>query len=210
MVLDFAENYACVAQDEIQAGHWTHDQATVHPIVSTYLCPTCTTPHIINHSLVFISEDRNHDYHAVNQFYQQAVDFLAIDASVPISKIVRFSDGCAAQYKCKGSFHDIGNSIHPMEHNYYGARHGKGKSDGESAVVKWRATTAVKNGTEVIPDAQALFTYLEKTATIGTTDKNGTCTSYRRNMFWVPVGQIDRNHPCPNCCYEDCCYEDCC
>ena len=196
MVLDFAENYACIAQDEIQAGHWTHDQATVHPIVATFQCPTCAAPHVINHSLVFISDDRNHDYHAVHHFVQQSVDFLR-QGSIPIRKIVRFSDGCAAQYKCRGAFHDIANSDVPTEHHYYGARHGKGKSDGESACVKRRASTAVKNGTDTIPDAEALFKYLKRNATIGNLH-NGSCTSYRRTMLWVPVGQINRDRPSPD------------
>lgn len=47
MVLDFTENYACLSQNEVQAGRWTHDQATIHPFVAKYACParrhTCYT-----------------------------------------------------------------------------------------------------------------------------------------------------------------------
>ena len=35
MVLEFAKNYCCQYQDEIQSAHWHHRQATVHPIVTT-------------------------------------------------------------------------------------------------------------------------------------------------------------------------------
>ena len=43
MVLDFAENYTCKTQDEVQAAHWTQEQVTVHPIISYYNChnPSC-------------------------------------------------------------------------------------------------------------------------------------------------------------------------
>ena len=36
MVLDFAENFSCSYQDEVQAAHWHHQQVTLHPIVVYY------------------------------------------------------------------------------------------------------------------------------------------------------------------------------
>jgi len=39
--LDFAENYACVSQMEIQTAHWYHNQVTIHPIVAYYNCHQC-------------------------------------------------------------------------------------------------------------------------------------------------------------------------
>ncbi|KAK7090796.1 hypothetical protein V1264_010549 [Littorina saxatilis] len=41
MVLDFAENFTCNYQQEVQAAHWHHEQVTVHPIVAYYRCPVC-------------------------------------------------------------------------------------------------------------------------------------------------------------------------
>ena len=38
-VLDFAENYACLKQDEIQSADWVLDQITVNPTVVPYNCP---------------------------------------------------------------------------------------------------------------------------------------------------------------------------
>ena len=32
-VLDFAENFAIINQDEVSSAHWHHEQVTVHPIV---------------------------------------------------------------------------------------------------------------------------------------------------------------------------------
>ena len=39
MILDFAENYACRYQDEIQSVHWGRSSATIHPIDSNASSP---------------------------------------------------------------------------------------------------------------------------------------------------------------------------
>ena len=36
IVLDFAENYSFVVQDEVQGFHWNNTQATLHPFVIYY------------------------------------------------------------------------------------------------------------------------------------------------------------------------------
>ena len=36
VVLDFAENYSYVVQDEIQSFHWNNGQVTLHPFVGYY------------------------------------------------------------------------------------------------------------------------------------------------------------------------------
>ncbi|XP_022107155.1 uncharacterized protein LOC110988172 [Acanthaster planci] len=106
MVLDFAENYACKTQDEVQAAHWTQDQVTVHPIITYYNCnnPTCTKP--IMHSIAIISDDLNHDYHAVHAFTSIAIKEVR-QRQQELTKVIRFSDGCSAQYKSKGPFYEI-------------------------------------------------------------------------------------------------------
>lgn len=40
-VADFAENYRCVNQDEIQSAYYNYEQATVFPIIANYNCPNC-------------------------------------------------------------------------------------------------------------------------------------------------------------------------
>lgn len=37
VVLDFAENYACIAQNEIQSAHWAIQQVTVHQLWLTII-----------------------------------------------------------------------------------------------------------------------------------------------------------------------------
>ncbi|XP_070203171.1 uncharacterized protein [Littorina saxatilis] len=161
MVLDFAENFNCTYQDEVQSAHWHHELATVHPIVTYYAyahCQECVTE-----SLVFISDDKQHDHHAVHHFTTAAVEHLKSARSLDVDHIVQWTDGCGSQYKSKGPFADISHALDDhgstFERNFFGSRHGKGPSDGESAVVKHNAATAIKGGAAIVTDAKDLFDY---------------------------------------------------
>ncbi|XP_063967818.1 uncharacterized protein LOC135157146 isoform X2 [Lytechinus pictus] len=190
-VLDFAENYSCLSQNEVQAAHWWHNQATVHPIVANYRCPC--HDRVITHSMVYITDDKKHDHHAVQAFFMHSLENLTVNHGINIGKMYRFSDGCASQYKSKGPFLDVANCHIPTEHHFFGSRHGKGPSDGESAVVKQHATVAVKNGTAVIPTAEALFQYLKEAVTKGEQE----CVPFRREIFYITKDKIQRERPVP-------------
>ena len=73
----------------------------------------------------------------------------------------QWTDGCAAQYKSKGPFADIAHVQYDhqatIEQSFVRSRHGKGPSDGESAVVKGKASMAVKAGTAMISEAREMF-----------------------------------------------------
>ena len=193
-VLDFAENYVCSYQREVQSAYYAHDSSTVHPIVTYYRCSTCDKS--ITESLIMVSNDLNHDYHLVNRFQQEVCRHLTTTRNVKISKMYRYSDGCSSQYKSKGPFSDVSYSKEDygfgMHHNISGTRHGKGASDGESAVVKNHAANAVKAGTVIIKDAEALFHYLETNCTKAPTDGN-CCGDFMRTMFFIPSQSVDRD-----------------
>ena len=74
MVMDFAENYACQYHDEGQSAHWNHNQVTIHPISAYYACSSCDG--LVNESLVLISHDLTHDYHAVKNFMTATMKHL--------------------------------------------------------------------------------------------------------------------------------------
>ena len=126
MVYDFAENYSCRYQDEIQSVHWGHSAATLHPIVCNYTCPRCNEA-TMTHSLIMISDDINHDYHAVHQFTNIAIRH--IKSQVHVERVVRFSDGAPNQYKSRGPFLDVSYAAQdygiPFQHEWFGSRHGK-------------------------------------------------------------------------------------
>ncbi|VDI13633.1 Hypothetical predicted protein [Mytilus galloprovincialis] len=58
MCLDFAENFTCLWQDEVQGAHWSYDQVTLHPIVSYYNCPKENCKNIVEESIMFIERNR--------------------------------------------------------------------------------------------------------------------------------------------------------
>ena len=97
-----------------------------------------------------------------------AVTHLRETRGLNISHIVQWTDGCAAQYKSKGPFADIACSLvdfnATLERNYFGSRHGKGPSDGESAVVKSHAASAVATGKAIIATAADFFQYCSESA----------------------------------------------
>ena len=52
LVHDFAQNYLCKHQREIQGLHWHHDQFTVMPTVVHYKCATCKG--MVTHEIVHV------------------------------------------------------------------------------------------------------------------------------------------------------------
>lgn len=52
---DFAENWRSIYQNEIQAAHFTYDQATLLTKIGTYRCPNVSREQIVNESIVFVS-----------------------------------------------------------------------------------------------------------------------------------------------------------
>ena len=194
-VMDFAENFSCTFQDEISAAHWHHEQATVHPTVCYYGCQQCGET--VTESLVFISDDDKHDYNAVHTFATIGHTHLAQNRSLTISKYIQFTDGCASQYKSKFSFLDISYSVLDFncvtQRNFFGSRHGKGPSDGESAVIKSCARNAVKSSKCIISNAEELYNYCSANLTRKPSEAEGECTHFVRTFFWVPRGDIQRN-----------------
>lgn len=195
-VFDFAENYTCYYQHEVQSAHYTQESATVHPVVTYYLCTQCN--HQVTESCVMISNDLNHDYNLVYKFQEVVTEHLTGNRKIPLKKFYRFSDGCSSQYKSKGPISDIsydkkdfGMTIH---HNYSGTRHGKGASDGESGVVKRYAEEAVKAGAANINDAKSLYEYLRANMTKESEDMS-CCTPFRRTIFYVPFEDVRRDRP---------------
>ena len=63
IVHDYAQNYLCVHQNEIQAMHWCHEQVTLHPSCMTYRCPIEGCNQLVSHEVVHISADLKHDAH---------------------------------------------------------------------------------------------------------------------------------------------------
>jgi hypothetical protein len=204
MLADFAENFRCKLQDEIQSAHWSYQQATVHPIVAYYRCPEENCREIVQESLVFISPDIRHDASAVQRFFQLANDHLR--QPIAISHEVQFTDGCGAQYKSRQPFADVTYSKEDYgfwaERAYFGSKHGKGPCDGLGAVVKQSTKLAVVARDVVVQNAEEMFKYLHKNMTISRTTTGSGCQHRLRKFFLVNDIMHKRDDRCPDKCVK--------
>lgn len=141
--MDFAENISGFSQNEIQGAHWAKDSVTIHLVIARYQCKNQEC----NNSMVddIISNDLQHDVHAVQKFAEMIIKFLREERGIDEEKMFILSDGCAAQYKSKVAFLDssmseVDNNI-KSEKAFYGSRHGKNRCDGEKGggVIKSKA-----------------------------------------------------------------------
>ena len=107
VVCDFAENFLCKYQDEVQSARWGYNQVTVHPTVLTYCCPHCSDT--VTDYLIFLSDDLCHDASLVKTILAHTMEHLQ-SVMEKLVKMVVFPDGCAAQYKSKLPFYDLSNA----------------------------------------------------------------------------------------------------
>ena len=157
-VLDFAQNYMNKYQDEPKECHWDHSQTVLHPIINHRCCPVDHKLIVEEH--VIVSNDLNHDKHAVKAFEEASMKELEMSGFKP-SHILQFCDNCASQYKSKGPFQHIANSDIPKIQSYFGSNHGKGPSDFATGRVKC-AIVRARNAREFeLKNAQEVFEFLQ-------------------------------------------------
>ncbi|WAR17869.1 hypothetical protein MAR_032463 [Mya arenaria] len=179
--MDFAENYTCVAQREVQSAHWSHNQVTVHPTVAYYRCQEEGCEDIVTEHLIFVSDDKVHDAAAVQEFVKLANQHLIQKRGVPFTDI-----------SCSQA--DFGFSF---ERHFYGSRHGKGPSDGAGAVVKSAVRRAVMGGNVVVNDANEFFEIAKQKLSKEDTDHK---EHFKRTIFLVTDINHDRPERSDKCC----------
>ena len=95
VLVDFAENYKFLVQDEIQGYHWNKTQCTLHPVV-VYSKKDGV---LVERSLCFISDDLNHDVDMVYKILKETVSYILDHVNEECKLVHYYSDGCAGQYK---------------------------------------------------------------------------------------------------------------
>jgi hypothetical protein len=110
-IVDFAENYRCVHQDEIAAAYYQYKQATIHPVQAYYMCPEEGCTELVKEAVVFISDDLLHDKHAVLAFERKLHEHM-VDHNVSWNHHVQFSDGCPSQYKSRPCYTQVAKAEH--------------------------------------------------------------------------------------------------
>lgn len=135
ILMDFAENYAYVAQDAAQAFHFNNDQATLFPSV-IYFRDNGELKHT---SFVVISDCRHHDVVAVYRYQCKIIEFLKKKFAI-VKKIYYYTDGAPQQFKNKSAFANLHHHEHDFgieaEWHFFATAHGKGPCDGLAGTIK--------------------------------------------------------------------------
>ena len=124
------------------------------PTVAHYICRICKG--MVTHEIVHVSDDLKHDAHLVKRFTERAEQVLQ-NNSVPICKIIEFTDQAPSQYKNKTAFHYLTKRKTPVLKMFFGVRHGKSSCDACTGRVKQGVTRLVKTETAVVNSAKTFY-----------------------------------------------------
>lgn len=182
-VVDFSENFTVVQQEEAQSAYYSHNQVTIHPCVCNYKDESGTR---IRDSVVFISDELKHDAAAVGTFINQLLEHKKLQMPM-MKRLIVWSDGCSAQYKSKQPFANLaarfGHDGVIVEWHFFGSRHGKNPSDGETGVIKTKMSRLMI-ANQVFVDTAEDFA---KAAARHLTVLDGTSL---RHIYFVPSARI--------------------
>ena len=142
VLLDFAENYQFIIQNEVQSYHWCKNYCTIHPIV-VYMKNEDGQSTTV--SICIISDDLTHDTSFIYCLQKSLTEFLKIYFP-QITKLQYFSDGCSGQYK---NFKNFLNLCHHSKDfgfsaswSFFATSHGKSPCDGVGGTVKRKLSNA--------------------------------------------------------------------
>ncbi|KAK3911410.1 Lon protease [Frankliniella fusca] len=166
VICDFAENYTCVMQNEVQGYHWTDEQITLHPFVAYYYTAARDLKHVC---YVSVTDHKKHvtaSFHAFQKKFVQFSKNRMAEDNVTCEKIFYFSDGSSAQYKNTSNvknicMHEIDFEGIAVEWHYFASCHGKGPCDGCGGICKRCAKRASLQG-ELIRNASDFFEWANK------------------------------------------------
>ena len=129
--VDFSENYSLQQQGEIQSAYWSQQQLTLFTV--------CVWTHDSNKSMVFVSDDLDHDKTSVLVFLHKLLAELTDKET--IKNVDIFSDGPSSQFKNQYVFNflPVLRELYHLESlnwHFFATSHGKGAVDGIGGTVK--------------------------------------------------------------------------
>ncbi|ESO95533.1 hypothetical protein LOTGIDRAFT_160697 [Lottia gigantea] len=146
--MDFAENFTCIWQDEIQSAHWKQRQVTIYTIMITYRNKKL--------SFVIISDFLSHEKTAVAAFTSTILDIIT-DNFPTVRTVDVWTDG---------------GTVKPDQHavrirwNYFATSHGKGlKNDGIGGNAKRIVHRLIMSRSAVVSDSQSFANALRSSGT---------------------------------------------
>lgn len=155
--IDFAENFVCQGQDEVQAAHWHQKQLTLFTSALYYGEDV--------HSKVFVSDNEKHTKDTIVPFLYKILTSLPKD--LKILKI--WSDGPTSQFKNKFMAAMISRFESEFElkiyWNYFATSHGKGCIDGIGATAKCIVRKHIRARTHIVNNASEFVAAFHCTST---------------------------------------------
>jgi hypothetical protein len=197
IIMDYAENYQCSSQDEVQSAHWSQIQATIHPMMAFVNASDTVGPFTHKEAMVGISSDLKHDTEAVVKFVSLAHEHLTKKFNV--RNVEHFSDCAASQYRSRFSFANTSNMEMTVNHHFFEPSHGKSSADGLGAIVKSEATKAVTRRAYKIGDARELYNFcVKELSSVGQAIFPSQVLHYEnsgRVFFYVDKDEVKRPGP---------------
>ena len=187
---DYAENFACRYQNEVQGAYFNIPAVTLHGTVANYICQEEDCELVVEHSLLAISSDRKHDASGVAHYTNLAMGVLQ-DREQHFEKVIIFSDGAPGQYKNKNcltdmSFGECDWGVKCAERHFFGTRHGKGPCDREFGTVKRSLRLLVAGGHDLTCGEDVYR------VAVANLTRSGR-VHFKRNFFWVGHNDIPRD-----------------
>lgn len=194
--VDFAENYTCVNQDEIQSAHWHQKQITLFTAVAWVGDSAKPTRCFVN-----ISDDLTHNKHSVWVFMKNIIKSL--QAEFPNLKLVHvFSDGCAGQFKNRYTLLNLTYFLQDFgvngTWNFFATSHGKGAVDGIGGTVKRTVWRLVKSRQCIVSCAEQFYecarNAIKGVTVLFTSAEDVDAASNCLNTRWDSVKAIPKLH----------------
>ena len=146
--MDFAENYTCLHQDEIQSAHWRQRHVTLYTVMAYNREEKIP--------MVIASDCLDHDKNSVTAFTVAALNKV-LSAWPCIKRISIWTDGPTSQFKNKFVFNLLKQLASTLDvqitWNFSATSHGKGPNDALGGNVKAIARRSVMTRKFVVRDA---------------------------------------------------------
>ena len=155
--MDFAENYACIGEDEVQSAHWNQNQVTLFTTVTWFKGEVM--------SKVIVIDCMQHTKSSVMVFLDEILKNLPSTVKVRI-----WMDGPSSQFKNKFVMEGMKMLSKKygvkLEWNFSATSHGKGPVDGIGGCLKRKATNKVKTRQCAINNVADFFKAVNKESQI--------------------------------------------
>ena len=161
MQMDFAKDYHCRSQQEVQSAYWNPEQVTIHPMVFYYKKESS----LLHKSIVAMSDEPKHDAGTVFAILKKVIPFIKSEVGA-FNQIHYWTDSPMSQYRNKTIFNVVSRHEETFGAkavwNYFEAGHGKGPCDGIGGTSKRLADEAVKQEKVSIQDASDFMKWAEE------------------------------------------------